>query len=271
MCLEDKEEIIIFGSGEAAKAFIEKNTVYKIKFIVDNNLEKQNKYLKVYKIYAPKEMLLYNLKVLIASSFVNEIKEQLITEYNMDEKKIIIPTKQLLKRSGFAFQVNRTKRFANKVLVELINKFNKIDLLYFVDYGTLLGIVREGDLLSWDEDIDFKILNTDSNKFRGILNEYADLNGYLFEKDILRLTISKEGFKDFYIDFEEIYLKNNNYISKRCIFPNYFFEKNEEIEYCGENIKVPSNHQEYLRYVYGDDWNIPKQNFTFEDYKLVWR
>ena len=50
------------------------------------------------------------------------------------------------------------KRFSFEALkaqfIEIIDLLNKREVPYFVDFGALLGIVRDGDLLPWDNDTD---------------------------------------------------------------------------------------------------------------------
>ena len=41
------------------------------------------------------------------------------------------------------------------------------DICYFADYGTLLGIIRDNKLISWDDDIDYGILADDSFDWKG--------------------------------------------------------------------------------------------------------
>jgi phosphorylcholine metabolism protein LicD len=71
------------------------------------------------------------------------------------------------------------KRFSAKALKEQFNEI--IDLLnekhvpYYVDCGALLGIVRDGDLLPWDNDTDLAINAEDTEKLTSVIKDIQKL------------------------------------------------------------------------------------------------
>ena len=71
------------------------------------------------------------------------------------------------------------KRFSAKALKEQFNEI--IDLLnekhvpYYVDCGALLGIVRDGDLLPWDNDTDLAINAEDIEKLTSVIVDIQKL------------------------------------------------------------------------------------------------
>ena len=52
------------------------------------------------------------------------------------------------------------------VLRNIVEFFNSQNATYWLDYGTLLGVVREGDVLLHDGDIDISRLADDLNQDR---------------------------------------------------------------------------------------------------------
>ena len=62
----------------------------------------------------------------------------------------------------------------NEVCLKLLNKFIEVcdahNLNWFVDSGTLLGCVRKGKMIPWDDDIDIIMPRKDYD----LLHKYAD-------------------------------------------------------------------------------------------------
>ena len=46
-----------------------------------------------------------------------------------------------------------------KNFLTLVNILQKLEIDFIIDGGLLLGIIREGDIIKWDWDIEFSFLN----------------------------------------------------------------------------------------------------------------
>ena len=68
-----------------------------------------------------------------------------------------------------------------KLSYELMTFFNKVcekhNLQYWLDYGTLLGAVRHGGFIPWDDDLDVGMLRRDYLKLVDIFQDEIDNNG----------------------------------------------------------------------------------------------
>lgn len=57
---------------------------------------------------------------------------------------------------------HHTRRFyLRNLLFEVSNALNELEVKYWLDFGSLLGIFRDGDIIPHDNDIDFAVLNPD--------------------------------------------------------------------------------------------------------------
>jgi len=115
-------------------------------------------------------------------------------------------------------------------LVEITEILNKHDVFYWIDSGTLLGIVREGKLLSGDIDIDISIPYTEKENvfrllpdFEGIGYSFKETWSYKSNEYIFKLI--HKG-KDRIIDFQ-IYFENKE--DKMWYSPQFVNKKSSNV------------------------------------------
>jgi len=179
------------------------------------------------------------------------------------------------------------KKSADKILSEVDGIFKDIDLEYFLLFGTVLGFYRDNGYIIGDDDIDIGIKIYNSEYIKKIIFSFMQhgfqliqargfdpLNLFKYGMDNTRwltmqmhLLISARGmvFLSFFKKGTKIDLffcykddKVNRYIvgDKRST-PIKYLENFEDLEYNGIKFKVPSPVEDYLRSMYGEDWNIP--------------
>ena len=56
-----------------------------------------------------------------------------------------------------------------------------------------------------------------------------------------------------------------------AVVPSHFFKNLSTLDFYGMNFKVPKETEEYLEYVYGKDWRIPKRDYMSakDDHSIV--
>jgi phosphorylcholine metabolism protein LicD len=82
----------------------------------------------------------------------------------------------------------------------IINLLEEEGINYFIDNGTLLGIIRDGALIKWDKDIDITILDN-----------YKKINNFIKKMEKTKYHVSKSRF--------------NEKITRISICPNNFYHK----------------------------------------------
>jgi len=208
--------------------------------------------------------------------------------------------------------------------LETINILNKNNVKYWICHGTLLGLIRDKQLIPWDHDIDIAVWSGTISREK-IKKIMLSNNFLLKDKHVedASLTFEKEGGKKVDINFYQMTtLKNNKrkiayasynvpknffcrlidalsnakkyegkfkYLINFFSIFEFFFKKLKnflinkknfyhlasytqplellkefkDIVFYDINLTVPKKSEEYLRYVYGENWKIPKRKFNW--------
>ena len=163
-----------------------------------------------------------------------------------------------------------------KAILRVIKILEKNDIPYWMDEGTLLGIVRDGDLLPWDHDADLGIPGEYAEKIWKIRYKFIP---YFFVKRNMTSSIwlpsrfrslkLKTPFErllriNFHIDLFCKYKVDNKYhwiiMNALKHAESKFFDNLESVEWEGKIVNIPSHAKEYLQLNYGR-WEIPDPDF----------
>ena len=159
--------------------------------------------------------------------------------------------------------------------IKLIDKnFNKF---YFLSGGSLLGLIREGNFIKWDDNIDLSFyLEEDTHEVLRNLQSVLIKNNYIariFEKkNYSKISIYKYGYK---IDLTSIFKINNTYVSNLYKFPADSIKDFKTILFKNIKIYIPADSNNYLNFLYGN-WKVPeKHNYAtikslrIENYRYI--
>lgn len=170
-------------------------------------------------------------------------------------------------RIRFPVFLTQTKK---KELYEGMNKVHNIlnenNIPYFAICGTLLGVIRDREIIPWDDDIDIGILSEDMDRFNNI--DFTKYN--LFSRPVTDFGIGKvftSPKMDTYIDIFA-FRKNEKdnvyeYVheSARKAWPNEYFKTEELFPlklYNFDKIKIqgPNKFEPYAKRSWGN-WEKP--------------
>ena len=161
-------------------------------------------------------------------------------------------------------------------MLELITKiFREYRIPYFIHSGTLLGVVRENNIIPHDDDIDIAIYPEDkefllSKEFNEEIKKYNLKTEMVLQKDIDKEIIKLKYLKADHGIFLDIFVfedteDRTQYRAPLCrrIWPKGYFTKEEMYplkKYQLRHLEVfgPKDPIPYLKRHYGEDWNIPK-------------
>ncbi len=201
-----------------------------------------------------------------------------------------------------AFVKNMMKKRQNKIederriifqkySLEALQEVNKIlaneNIEFWLDYGTLLGAIRDNDFIAHDLDLDFGMFYNE-NEIKKVEHIFEENNikkhrEFLLEGKIVEQTYSYKGlcFDIFYYftDKNEMwtygftYRKNklkkisegNKDISEGFEGMRYFTKKRglEGYTFKGMDCLVPENPHEYLRCNYGENYMTPIKEWDY--------
>jgi len=193
-------------------------------------------------------------------------------------------SRKIISKIYYPYKNYRIRSKTEIILKKLNDVFEKNTKDYWLDYGTLLGYVRERKIIKGDLDLDFgviadKSLSTYLEKEEIYLIQQLEVEGVLTAEQYRYKDI---GFDIFYYRLEDNKLKTNVWLALDYSIPQKVVYEQGKGE-LGENIfsifqtkqitfykvpfKIPENSDLYLKEHYGDDYMIPNPNFSHRDEK----
>lgn len=211
--------------------------------------------------------------------------KKLIMKIIKNNRLLLIIFTPILKFKHFVFNYYfRNKRFKKNgevVLLEAKKALDTIDLRFWLDFGTLLGVYRDGKLLSKDLDIDLGVFLKDySPKIEEamqrqgfkLISEYEiDNKEYGFEQTYELMGVTVDLFYYSYDNdkmWSHLFVNYPNLTNEESVFikggllpiEQYFPKCNfTEIKFLNNLFVIPKNSDEYLSFHYGEDYKIPRK------------
>jgi hypothetical protein len=279
-----KTKTLLFGAGQGARQYMENNSSSR-EFVgfIDNDINKHGKKLEGLLIYSPQKVSELKFdEIVITTQWAIEVQEQLLGELNIAPHKVVLPQKNQLKKAT-PFEHPQTMSLARSIVKNISATALKEQTPIVVDFGTLLGIVRDNDLIEWDDDIDFaapldscleveKLLldyvESSSSRVIWRLEKVADGDGHV-SGFLLKFTDPNSELVEFTtsISFRQNIAGKSIHMPSLGMWcaPCEHFDGFSTIDWCGSEIPVPIKHIDYLTFQYGD-WHTPKKNIQLSDY-----
>jgi phosphoenolpyruvate mutase len=267
-----KLRTVIFGAGSYGANTIENyREEQEILFCTDNDLTKVGQTVSGVIVRSPQLLQSTQFdKVLISSMWSREIQDQLVHELKIDPSKIeIVPIDAV--RSTFD-QPALAGKFA-----QLVRILEDEGIRYWLDHSSLLGLVRDADLMA--SDIDLAVLDEDVP----LIMQSAALQAAFGTHEVFTYTASEQstywregdvkmiklcGTLDLHvkhrIDGKLLWLVGPFLLAAS----EHFYDSVELHEWQGLSLRLPKNPENYLEVLYGE-WRQPVSSWTYADYNNI--
>ncbi|WP_159082544.1 LicD family protein [Paragemmobacter aquarius] len=152
-------------------------------------------------------------------------------------------------------KIDREISFENLCLAKRV--LDRHELKFGLIFGTLLGVVREGNFIEWDEDVDIYMMYEDRKRLFNALWDLrsAGLELVRYENGLCSLMRRN--------DYIDIYLFKRVGFFRKC-GPDSIKEKylkfKHTVNFNGVSFFVPDDAETLLCELYGLDWRTPKRN-----------
>uniref|UniRef100_UPI0040489073 LicD family protein n=1 Tax=Shewanella baltica TaxID=62322 RepID=UPI0040489073 len=274
---------LLFGAGPGAVSYIN-NQREHCQFVgfIDNDSRKHGTDYAGLPVYGVDALssLVYD-EIVITTQWVADVRKQLIDVLRIDEHLVVVPAKEQLKAIK-PFEHAPTLALARSLIAALSLQARQDNLMLWVDFGTLLGLVRDGDIIPWDDDVDFAITTDVAPLFSPWLAEQmARLqvpDGWSIEvlcdvteqiQSVLLRWPNSELVRPFTVSFsvrQEQQGQSRHMPSLGMWYaPAKHFSAQDWLSWQGVDVPVPKDRESYLNFVYGD-WKVPKRQMQLTDY-----
>jgi len=191
-----------------------------------------------------------------------------------------VPFKKVINASPLEkiqLQKGNYHRRMKKMLLKTIDILNEKGFKYWLEAGTLLGILRDGDLIPWDYDADLGIPAESADEIMKLRFEFFP--NYLIKRRriqtpwlpgdmrVIKVKTPWEKIRqiNFHIDLFCVYPVKDKYrwVDSNALkhVDRKYYDTLSTIQWEGRTINIPNYVEEYLSLRYGN-WQVPERNYN---------
>jgi len=177
---------------------------------------------------------------------------------------------------GRAFEL---KKCCRRGLMEIFDKIPYIleGADWWLEFGTLLGFIREGKIIDWDNDLDIGVMEESMTpEILEKIEKRSEEFGFYFTKDSSKIGFRRLYYSQkngLYCDIWSFEKDKNNMIDATCdwtpaIHEEKFTKNKDTLIINDKTYNIPSNVDEFLNIRYGYWQNPMRQRRSYKDGRL---
>ena len=151
---------------------------------------------------------------------------------------------------------------AQRLLFDLLDLLDKHNIIYWLNWGLLLGLVRDGNFIPWDTDMDVTChWNNRDQIINSIEPQMAEKGCYIprvedcFPEDRWFIRDKEKIELNFVVEDGNKYTYSKGRCDLSC--PKEYIDTLQIAIFKGRQVYIPSNVRKYLELSYGETWLTP--------------
>jgi hypothetical protein len=149
-----------------------------------------------------------------------------------------------------------TREHIIKDLIDTKHAFDSTGIPFLLYHGNLLGLVKYGDIMEWDTDIDLAVTRTVTDYDKGMLT--ADMLVLGFEKTGGRRNTMRfhrgVDVDIFFFHAHGVWYQLGQSKRFKRRYPRAFLEETQWVDFLGESFRTPLHIKDYMEWEYGPNW-----------------
>ena len=162
--------------------------------------------------------------------------------------------------------LDRFRREAlRRILKDVTEVMNRHGINYWADFGTLLGLARDGDVILGDKDVDLCVLDVERPRVMAAQADFA-ARGYLLTDEggaARRIMRVFDRRTPFYVDIYPFVHEGDTFkspLDPREDAPAALVMDRTTTEFQGVAVSIPKEAERLLEFRYGPTFKTPRRN-----------